>query len=355
MLLKAIFTKEDYKIKLTKYLKNLYKNKEIMLIASGSSAIYIALKDIENKNGRGYVITSNYSCKAIPRSIIKAGFKPIFIDINKNLSIDDKLLIKSIRENKKKVKAIIAWHPEGFTFDEKIVKIARKFRVPLIEDCASSLALIGEKLVGFQGDYAILSFRTGKLIHGGGGVLITKNKLNIKLSKKNSILVLSGIIDLIFRKIYGWEKPKAVFDHFFDKIGRIKISNKEAFLAYEQIKNLEEIRNRRFHNFNFITKNIELEKTLELGERGVSPTPTSLILIMENRNEFVDFMKKQGISISTFHNHINSEVFKEKTYGNKISKEISKKIVHIPVHEYLKEVDLNKIIGAIGEWNSKKK
>ncbi len=348
ILYKSLFANQKDKDNLIKILKKKL-NKKIILTSSGSSAIYIALKDIEKKNGKGYVITPNYSCKAIPRAIIKAGFKPIFVDIDNKLSVDKKLLIKAIIENRDKIKAIIAWHPEGFVFNNNIIKIAKKFKIPLIEDCASSLALVNGKLVGNIGNYSILSFRIGKLIHGGGGALISKEPIKINLKKKNSLLVFIGFVDLVLRNIYNLEKPKAIIDHFFDKVDKIDISNKEASLVYYQMNKLDENRKKRNYNYDRIMK-IKKLNILDLSKRKVLPIPTSIIIFEKEREKFIKFMKKKGIKISKDHDHVNSDFFEGKIYGDKISREISRKITHIPVHEHLKEEDLYKIMEALKKW-----
>jgi dTDP-4-amino-4,6-dideoxygalactose transaminase len=352
ILLKSLFINKNYSTKLKDFLEKKHK-RTVILTSSGSSAIYIALKQIEKISGKGEVITSNYSCKSIPRTIIKAGFTPIFVDVNKRLSFNKKDLLKAIKENKD-AKAIISWHPEGFVFDEEITKISKQFKIPLIEDCASSFALINREDVGNLGDYSIFSFRTGKLIHGGGGALISNLDIKDKLESKNILLVFFVIFDLILRQMYNLEKPKAIFDHFFDILGNKKISEKEAFLAYYQIQNLDNIRNRRKINFEFILKGANLDNYLDLNRKNISPCPTSLILLINKRKEFISFMKKNKIKVTKDHSHVNSEVFNGKEYGKINSKEISEKICHIPVHEHLSKKDLNNIVGAIKKWNSLK-
>ncbi|MBI2045159.1 DegT/DnrJ/EryC1/StrS family aminotransferase [Candidatus Pacearchaeota archaeon] len=315
--------------------------KEVILTSSGSSAIYIALKDIEEKSGSGQVITSNYSCKAIPRAIIKAGFRPIFVDIDLNLSMNKKLLLKAIKENKD-VKAIIAWHPEGFVFDRRIFKIAKRYKIPLIEDCASSLAKVNGKLVGGRGDYAVFSFRTGKLIHGGGGALISKDRIDISLKNKNYLLVFINLLDLFLRKFLNIKKVKAVFDHFFDHPGNEKMSKAESYIVYSQLENMDRIRTKRIENYNLISKN-KIKNLMKLNKIGVVPCPTSIILLKNNRKDFVNHLKKNGILISTDHSHVNSDVLDEKFYGDKNSRFIASRICHLPVHEFLSNEDVGKI------------
>ena len=320
---------------------------EIVLTSSGSSAIFIALKDIERRYGLGKIITSNYSCKAIPRAIIKAGFEPIFMDVDKDMGMNPKFMEMAIKENQD-VRGIIAWHPEGFVFNKKIVQIAKKHHLPLIEDCASSLALVNENLVGKTGDYAIFSFRTGKLIHGGGGVLISKHKIDIKLKKKNFFLIAVGLGDLFLRKFLNIKKIKAISDHFFDHPGFKIMSKPESFIVYSQLKNIGVIREKRKYNYDYLSR-FGIKGQLKLDKAKLSPCPTSLVLLRDNRNNFISLMKRRGIEMSKDHTHINSEVFPGKVYGIGNSKFISERVCHLPVHEFLLEDDLKKIVKSVKE------
>ena len=70
-------------------------------LGSGSDALYIALQQIKKseKGKGGEVIIPNYSCKAIPRAVIAAGFKPVFVDINNSISMEIDLVKKAVTKD----------------------------------------------------------------------------------------------------------------------------------------------------------------------------------------------------------------------------------------------------------------
>ena len=60
---------------------------------------------------------------------------------------------------------------------EPIIKIAKKYKLKIIEDCAQAPGVTyKKKLVGTFGDIGIFLTETKNITSGEGGLLITKNK-----------------------------------------------------------------------------------------------------------------------------------------------------------------------------------
>ena len=99
-------------------------------LSSGSSALFLALKAYDIKEG-DEVITVPNSFIATAESIIQCGATPVFIDIDKDsMLMNPELLEKSIT---KKTKAIIPVHLYGQTCDmDKIIDIAKKHNLIII-------------------------------------------------------------------------------------------------------------------------------------------------------------------------------------------------------------------------------
>ena len=87
---------------------------------------------------------------------------PVFVDVNpKTFNLDPEDLERKITP---KTKAIIAVHMHGLPADmPRIMTIARRYKIPVIEDSAQSIfASINGKMVGQWGDMASFSFETKK-------------------------------------------------------------------------------------------------------------------------------------------------------------------------------------------------
>ena len=91
----------EFEAKFTEYLSNNYS----ILVNSGSSANLLALESIKNKLGinGGEIITPACSFPTTLNPIIKLGFKPAFIDVDKTLNISPEAVASSINKDTKGV------------------------------------------------------------------------------------------------------------------------------------------------------------------------------------------------------------------------------------------------------------
>jgi len=147
-------------------------------VASGTDALYIALLALGIKNGDEVITVSN---TAIPTaSAIKScGAKIKFVDISNDYLIDINKIKKNINRN---TKAIIPVHLYGQSCEmDKIIKIARKYNLKIIEDCAQAQgAKFKNKYVGSFGDAGCFSFYPTKILGGyGDGGFITTNSFDL--------------------------------------------------------------------------------------------------------------------------------------------------------------------------------
>ncbi|KKQ85722.1 MAG: DegT/DnrJ/EryC1/StrS aminotransferase [Candidatus Woesebacteria bacterium GW2011_GWB1_38_8] len=144
-------------------------------VNSGRSALYLILKIIGINDGDEVALQA-LTCVAVPNSILWLKGRPLYIDVDNSFNMDPKDLNEKISE---RTKAIIVQHTFGIPADmEKILKIAEKRKIPVIEDCALSLGgKYGNKLLGTLGDISFFSFGRDKVISSVfGGMIICKNK-----------------------------------------------------------------------------------------------------------------------------------------------------------------------------------
>ena len=107
--------------------------------------------------------------------LIQAGLKPKFIDVEKEtLNADPEKIISAIS---KKTKVILLIHVLGNSTDiEKIIKIAKRKKIIVIEDTCESLgSKFGKKNLGTFGDFGTYSFYFSHQITSGVGGMIVCN------------------------------------------------------------------------------------------------------------------------------------------------------------------------------------
>jgi dTDP-4-amino-4,6-dideoxygalactose transaminase len=162
------------------YVKERFDLQDCIAVNNGSSAIIAPLWSMDLKPD-DEVITTPFTFISTVTSIIIAGAKPVFVDINKdNHLMNPDLIEQSITP---KTKAIIPVHLFGQVCDmDKINKIAKKHNLVVIEDTSQSFgAKLKGKMAGMMSDVGTFSFQKTKNINTfeGGMICIPKNsKLN---------------------------------------------------------------------------------------------------------------------------------------------------------------------------------
>jgi len=151
-------------------------------VASGTSALHLALLSCGIKEG-DEVITTPHSTvfTVLPISTINA--KPIFADIKSDtFTIDPKDIERNITT---KTKAIIPVHLYGHPCDmDPILKIARKYKLYVIEDAAQAHGAEYKDIkVGNLGDICCFSFYPSKNLgaYGDAGIITTNNKNRLSI------------------------------------------------------------------------------------------------------------------------------------------------------------------------------
>ena len=147
-------------------------------VGSGTDALYIALLGLGIKPGDEIITVSNTAIPTIS-AIRSCGAKARFVDIGPDYLINTDNIEKYISKN---TKAIIPVHLYGQACDmEKICKIAKKYKLKIIEDCAQAQgAKFKNKYVGSFGDAGCFSFYPTKILgaYGDGGFIST-NSVNL--------------------------------------------------------------------------------------------------------------------------------------------------------------------------------
>ena len=149
------------------------------MVNAGASANFISIAMVKELLGKGEIIVPPLGWVSDISSVTQLGMTPVFVDVSKeNLAITEKNIEEAITEN---TKAIVLVHCLGFNgINEKIIDLAKKHNLLLIEDCCESHgATFNGKKVGSIGDISLFSFYFGHHITTieGGMVCVNDEKL----------------------------------------------------------------------------------------------------------------------------------------------------------------------------------
>lgn len=164
-------------------------DKQVVVLASGTSAVHLALVALGVKAG-DEVICQSFTFCASSHPVTYQGATPVFVDSEKDSwNMDPDLLEEAIKDRIEKTgrkpKAIIVVYLYGMPAKiQEIQAVAQKYDIPLIEDAAEGLgSRYKGQVVGTFGRFGVLSFNGNKMITtSGGGALIcpdeeTKNRV----------------------------------------------------------------------------------------------------------------------------------------------------------------------------------
>ena len=172
-------------------LKSFYGGKnEVVALSAGTAAVHLALLGCGVQPGDEVLVQSFTFC-ASSHPITYLGAKPVFIGSEpETWNMDPELLEKAINDRiskiGKKPKAIIPVALYGMPYDcDKIMSIANKYGIPVIEDAAEGFgSKFNGKSLGTFGRFGVLSFNGNKMITtSGGGALICE-----RAEDKNTVM-----------------------------------------------------------------------------------------------------------------------------------------------------------------------
>ena len=216
--------------------------KYAVAVSNGTAALHIASLILLNPGD--LVITTPNSFLATSNSILYAGAKPIFVDINEDGNINLDNVIKLLEKNPE-IKAVYPVHFSGNPVDmEKLKYIKENFNVKILEDAAHAIgATYFDGKIGNSkySDITIFSFHPVKHITTAeGGAILTNDE---EIYKKALILRNHGMVKENFiNKEMAYDKKGNVNPWYYEMqiLGfNYRITDLQCALGISQLKKLD--------------------------------------------------------------------------------------------------------------------
>ena len=158
-------------------------DRTVVCLSAGTAAVHLALIACGVQAGDEVLVQSFTFC-ASSHPITYLGAKPVFVGSERDTwNMDPELLEQAILDRKEKTgkypKAIVPVALYGMPYDcEKIIAIANKYGIPVVEDAAEGMgSRFNGQVLGTFGRFGVLSFNGNKMITtSGGGALICQTK-----------------------------------------------------------------------------------------------------------------------------------------------------------------------------------
>ncbi len=386
--LKLVFTPWSWKKtkaseRLEQELGNYLKIAHCFAFNSGRSALLAILKALDLREG-SEILVQGFTCNAAVNPIIWSGFKPVYVDIEKEtLNIDPKDLEKKITSE---AKAVLVQHTFGLPAKmDEILAICKKHNLILIEDCAHALgAEYKGKKVGAFGQAAFFSMGRDKIISSVyGGMAVTNDpglaervqsfqqnldfpsgrwtlqQLLHPVLTKGLVMPLYGFCGLgkyiliIFQRLKLMSKAV----HKTEKKGRQpryfpqKMPNALSVLALNQFKKLEDYNKHRQNIADVYQKELQaLGHILPPAEQGRIFMRYSL-LTEDNTDKLIDVFKKKRIFLNDGWRKsvimpfdTSQEAMQYHKGACPVAEKAAEQIINLPTHINIKKADTYSIV-----------
>lgn len=314
------------------------KTKYAVALNSGTDALLLSLYLLGIKRG-DEVITPANSFIASTSVIVHLGATPVFVDVLEDQNINPDLIEKAIT---KKTKAIMPVHLTGRICEmNEIIKISKKYRVPIIEDAAQSIkSKYYNNLSGSFGDLGCFSAHPLKNLNAcGDSGFITTN--NYQFYKKAKTMRNHGLINRNKVKKFG----------FLSRMDTLQA----AILNY-RLKNLDFIISKRRENANYYLQNLDRKKYKLIDEKKYQfNTYHTFVIQTKERDSLIKFLKTKGVETAIHYPipiHLQPAAkFLGYCKGSfPAAEKQSREIITLPVHQNLKHTSIKKIVNLMNNF-----
>jgi dTDP-4-amino-4,6-dideoxygalactose transaminase len=326
-------------------LAQVFGRKQAVGCASGLDAIEIGLRALGLAPG-SKILTTPLSAFATTLAIVRAGAVPVFVDVDEYGLIDLGRCRQALASDPS-IRAMVPVHLFGHSLDlEDLDELRRRFEVLLVEDCAQSIGAASRgRLAGGVGQVAATSFYPTKNLGalGDGGAIATDDDA---LAARCRAL-----------RDYGQTK-KYVHDELglnsrLDELHAAVLRG--AFLP-------------RLHKWTERRRAVAKAYLAGIDHPGVRPLPSPphsesvwhlfpVSVRAAGRDKFMQHLMARGIRAGVHYPHLiptqralDGPAFEVRGDLTRAA-EIAATEVSLPIHPYLDEEEVDRVINAVNGWS----
>jgi perosamine synthetase len=327
--------------------------KRAVAVNSGTSGLFLALLALGIGSG-DEVVTTPFTFIASASSIMMAGAKPVFVDIDpENLNINTEKIESQITDRTKAILPVeIFGNPAGM---DKVSEIAQKHNLAVIEDSCEALGseLNGRK-TGTFGTISVFGFYPNKQITTGeGGMILTNddNLADICVSLRNQGRSIDGT----------WLNHVRLGYNF-------RLSDINCALGIAQLSRIKQIKKKRRQVANWYQQMLADDKRLIVPTEPDGCNMSWFVFVvrlnedftLEDRNQILRKMRDKNIQVSNYFTPIHLQPFMVEKFDFKegdfpVTETVSKSTIALPFYNNLSMDDVAVVCKTLKEVLDKKK
>ncbi len=298
-------------------------------VNSGTDALAIGLRAIayvrsgkERFDNEDEIITTPFTFTATGETIIRAGARPVFVDIEDDYNISPEAIKKAINN---RTRGIVVVHLFGNPCKmDEIREIANKHNLFILEDVAQAFGTEYKgKKAGSMGDVGAFSFFPSKNLgaFGDGGLITTDNDKIRDFS-------------IYLRNHGGRDKYNVEYIGYNSRLDTI-----QAAILLKKMRFIDEFIRHRREVASLYKKELNGQEGIKLPEEtegGIHTYHQFTIRVKGGKRDIiVDRMKKEGISSMVYYPVLLSEmvIFRNRMRLTELKKsnEFSKGVMSLPI------------------------
>lgn len=265
--------------------------KHSVFINSGSAANSISMHIVKELYGEGEVIVPPLTWVSDILAVMRAGLKPVFVDVNKhNLCMNEDQILSAVNS---KTRAVFLTHVLGFNgLSEKLITELDRKGVPLIEDvCESHGATFkGRKLgsIGLMSNFSFYFAHHMSTIEGGM-VCTNDDKIYQYARMFRSHGMTRECTDDGIKEKYNRDFPDLRPEFIFALPGyNFRSTEINAVVGLSQLPHLDENNRRRRENFEVFLEHLDRSKYFTEFDTEGSCNYAFTLLLREPDQKFCD-------------------------------------------------------------------
>ena len=320
-------------------------------VASGTDALLLSLRAFSLKfkrknffDSKDEIITTPFTFIATAEAILRAGARPVFVDIDPDtFNISPQAVKRAVTKN---TVGIIPVHLYGLPADmDSIMNIARKYGLFVLEDTAQAFGAIYKgKKAGTIGTAGAFSFFPSKNLAGYGdaGLIATDD---------------NAVYDYIkaLRNHGQKEQYKADYLGYNSRLDSFQAAILSAKLKY--IDRFNRKRMRVAGSYSRAFAKIKEIKTPFVPEGAAHIYHLYTIKVSSKRNRLIKFLNSKGIAARIYYPHLLNQMkaFKScKAAGAlKNARSVLSEVLTLPVHPFMRDKEVSYIVEYISKFFSK--
>lgn len=364
-------------VKFEKEFARKFGSRFALSFSSGKSALYCTLFALGINNSE--IILPAYTCVVVAHAVVLSRNIPVFVDISlENFNMDLNLLREQISP---RTKVVIATSLFGYPIQVSEIKKACGKDILIIHDCALAP---GVKYNGIDpskdSDVTIYSFNVRKPISTLGGGMVTTDNEEIfkkleryrahsrkgysKIQQMRKLIfflsqflafnsIIHGLVDLLAHRTNLLDSFIVDYSEDMENLPDDYLKpllNSQARIGTVQLEKYDDMIKKRQDIARFYCENLKLGKSLVIPPITEGAIYSHYCIRVKNRREFIDKMRKSGISIGCYFDYSIPELkpyqrYKNREFPNSLI--CSNEVVNLPNHPGLSRNDLEYIVSSV--------